>query len=117
MVTVQFVSAVAFSLVLFVMAANVLVDLYVRAAVRDAIDEAVRVAVPAGTPAQRCTDRAAAAIASLVRGPIARDVVVRCVAVGGWVQADADVRLPSFVPILVPGWNFHLHARARQEQF
>ena len=46
--TIQYVIAVAWSLVLLVLIANLLVDLYARGAVRDALDDGVRAGAPAG---------------------------------------------------------------------
>ena len=45
--TIQYVVATGFSLLLFVLVANLLVDLYARAAVRDALEEGTRAVVPA----------------------------------------------------------------------
>ena len=49
--TIQYVVATGFSLLLFVLVANLLVDLYERGAVRDALDEGVRAGVPAAATA------------------------------------------------------------------
>jgi hypothetical protein len=114
-VTVQYLVATAFSLILFVLAANVLVDLYVRAAVRDALDEATRAAVPAATDERTCEQRATEILRTLARGPLGRGVSVDCRIVGGRVLADAHVDLPSFVPGVVPHWSFDLHAVALRE--
>ena len=46
--TIQYVVATAWSLLLFVLVANLLVDLYERGAVRDALDDGVRAGVPVG---------------------------------------------------------------------
>src|SRR6185369_11572384 len=56
--TLQYVVATGFSLVLFVLVANLLVDLYARGAVRDALDEGVRAQVPGAAPADACEARA-----------------------------------------------------------
>lgn len=113
--TVQYVLATAFTLVLLVVAVNVLVDLYVRAAVRDALDEGARAAVPIGTDATTCERRARTVVAALARGRVGRGVTVACRVAGEWVVADADLTLPSFVPWLVPGWHVDLRALARRE--
>ncbi|HEY1740457.1 MAG TPA: hypothetical protein VGI86_17220, partial [Acidimicrobiia bacterium] len=65
--SLQYVAASALALVLLVMAANLLVDLYVRAAVRDALDEGVRAAVPLGGTADDCEARANDTVHGLVR--------------------------------------------------
>jgi hypothetical protein len=114
MVTVQYVLASACALVLLVLAANLLVDLYVRAAVRDALDEGVRAAVPIGATASDCAARANDTLHGLVRGAFVDGVSVHCGVDGGRVTADADVVLPSFLAVL-PTWAFRVHAEARQE--
>jgi hypothetical protein len=114
-VTVQYLAATAFALVLLVLAANVLVDLYVRAAVRDALDEGTRAAVPAAADASTCRRRAQDVVASLARGPVARGIRIDCRISGEQVLADAHVSLPSFVPWLMPTWTLDLHAAALRE--
>ena len=56
--TIQYVIAVAWSLVLLVLVANLLVDLYARGAVRDALDDGVRAGAPRRAPAAACEARA-----------------------------------------------------------
>jgi hypothetical protein len=115
-VTIQYVLAVGFSFVLLVLVANVLVDLYARAAVRDAVDEGTHAAVAVDAPAGACVQRTRAALDNLLRGPIGRDVEVRCTESATSVLATADVRLPSWLPLLVPDWTFTVHAVAAREQ-
>ncbi len=114
MITLQYVAASALALVLLVFAANLLVDVYVRAAVRDALDEGVRAAAPLGGTAGDCAARASDTLHGLVRGVFARAVTIRCGVRDGTVTADAGVSLPAFVGGLPP-WSFTLHAEARQE--
>jgi hypothetical protein len=114
-VTIQYVAATAFALVLLVLAANVLVDLYVRAAVRDALDEGTRAAVPAAADAATCRRRAQDVVASLAHGPVGRGIRVDCQIVGNHVVAVAHVALPTFVPWLMPSWTLDLHADALRE--
>jgi hypothetical protein len=113
--TVQYVVATAFSLILLVMMANLLVDLYARGAVRDALDEGARAAtvVPSGEGA--CVDRANEVLGSLLRGRMADDIVVECEQRGdGWIRAVARVRLRSWLPG-VPDWVFTVRAVAREQ--
>ncbi len=114
MITIQYVVASACALVFFVLAANLLVDLYVRAAVRDALDEGVRAAVPLAGDASVCLDRANDALHGLVHGSLTAGINVRCARRDGRVIADADVVLPPFLALL-PAWSFRLHAEALQE--
>jgi len=112
--TIQYVVAVGFSLLLLVLFANVMVDLYARGAVRDALDEGVRAAAPAGDPVAVCRARANGVVGSLVRGPLL-DANVRCEHSGAFVFATADVSLRSWLPMLVPDWRMRLRAEARLE--
>ena len=114
MITIQYVAASVLALVLLVIAANLLVDLYVRAAVRDALDEGVRAAVPLGGTATDCAARANNTLQGLVRGDLGHGVTIGCAIAGGIVTAGADVTLPAFVAGF-PGWSFRLRAQARQE--
>jgi hypothetical protein len=114
--TVQYVLAVGLSFVMLVVVANLLVDLYARAAVRDALEEGARAAVPADAPRSACDDRAHRVLDGLLRGPIGRDVRVRCAAALGVVVASAEVRLRSWLPGVVPDWTFTVRALARRDQ-
>ena len=113
--TVQYVFAVGLSFVLLVLIANLLVDLYARAAVRDALAEGTRAAVPVDAGADACVDRARVVLAGLLHGPIGRNVVVRCNAALGAVTATADVRLGSWLPGVVPDWRFSVVATASRD--
>ena len=113
-VTMQYVIAVAWSLVLLVLVANFLVDLYARGAVRDALDDGVRAAAPSSKPGAACERRAQDVITGLVRGPLVT-ARVHCEATGGYVTAEAQVSLRSWLPMLVPDWRMTLHAVAQRE--
>jgi hypothetical protein len=115
-VTVQYVFAVGLSFLMLVLVANLLVDLYARAAVRDALEEGTRAAVPLDAPPAACGARARRVLDGLLRGPIGRDIVVRCDATLGVVAASADVRLGSWLPGLVPDWKFTVRAIARRDR-
>jgi hypothetical protein len=112
--TIQYVIAVGWSLVLLVLAANLLVDLYARGAVRDALDDGVRAGAPSGRPVAACEARAREVLVGLVRGPLVT-ADVRCDEQDGLVTADARVSLQSWLPMLLPDWRFSVHAVARQE--
>ena len=108
--TVQYVFAVGISFILLVLVANLLVDLYARAAVRDALEEGTRAAVPIDASPAACADRAHIVLQGLLRGPLGREVRVRCESALGAVRATADVRLRSWLPGLVPDWRFTVRA-------
>jgi hypothetical protein len=115
-VTVQYVFAIGMSFILLVLVANLLVDLYARAAVRDALEEGTRAAVPIGAAPTACAERARTVLDGLLRGPLGRDVHVRCTTVAGEVVATADVRLHSWLPGVVPDWKFTVRAIARHDR-
>jgi hypothetical protein len=112
--TIQYVIAVAWSLLLLVLVANFLVDLYARGAVRDALDEGVRAAAPASAPGPVCEQRANEVLHGLVRGPLV-DARIRCAESGPFVTAEATVALRSWLPMLVPDWRITLRATALRE--
>jgi hypothetical protein len=114
--TIQYVFAVGISFVLLVLVANLLVDLYARAAVRDALEEGTRAAVPIDSSTIACTDRARVVLHGLLRGPIGDDIRVRCDTGPNLVAATADVRLRSWLPGLVPDWRFTVVATAVRDQ-
>jgi len=113
-VTLQYVIAVAWSLVLLVLVANFLVDLYARGAVRDALDDGVRAAATATRPVAACERRAHDVLTGLVRGPLVT-ARVHCDASNGYVTAEARVSLHSWLPMLLPDWRMTLHAVAQRE--
>ncbi len=113
--TLQYVVATSFSLVLFVLVANLLVDLYTRGAVRDALDEGVRAAVPMTSTAADCEARVNEVIRSVAGGSLLRVDDLRCERDGDSVVA-LDVALLSWLPTLVPDWQLQLRASARQER-
>jgi hypothetical protein len=112
--TIQYVIAVAWSMVLLVLVANLVVDLYARGAVRDALDDGVHAGAAAVSPANACEARAHDVVSGLVRGPLLR-AEVRCREEGAFVVADANVSLESWLPMLVPDWHLKLHALALRE--
>jgi hypothetical protein len=113
--TIQYVFATAVTLLILLLLANLLVDLYARGAVREALDEGVRAAVPVDAPPDACERRSRDALDGLLRGPIGDGVVVTCSASAQRVRAHADVTVRSWLPALVPAWRFRVDASARRE--
>jgi hypothetical protein len=113
--TIQYVIAVAWSMVLLVLIANLLVDLYGRGAVRDALDDGVRAGAPVGASVAACEQRAHEVVAGLVRGPLL-EAVVHCRIEGPFIAADAQVTMRSWLPMLIPDWHVHLHAAALRNE-
>jgi hypothetical protein len=89
--------------------------LYARGAVRDALDDGVRAATPSSQPVAACESRARDVLSGLVRGPLVT-AQLHCDVTGGYVSAEAQVSLQSWLPMLVPDWRMTLHAVAQREQ-
>jgi hypothetical protein len=114
--TIQYVVATAFSMLLFVMVANLLVDLYERGAVRDALDEGVRAGVPATATSDDCLARTRDVMRSIAGGSSIRVDDVSCEPDGDRVVATARVSLHSWFPMLLPDWHLSLRASAHRER-
>jgi ABC-type Fe3+ transport system permease subunit len=115
-VTTQFVLAVAFSLLLFVLLCNAIVYQYGRGVIRDALDEAVRSGSRAGGSTASCQQAAEEVRRSLLGGPVGAHVTLRCGLAGGRVRASASGYLASWLP-LVPDFPVALSATAVKEPF
>jgi hypothetical protein len=113
--TIQVVAATGLSLLLLALVANLLVDLYARAAIREALDEGVHAAVPVDARDGACEARADEVLHDLLRGPIGDDVTITCEAAALHSRARADVTLPSWLPGL-PAWTFTVGASAHREE-
>jgi hypothetical protein len=114
--TIQYVVASAFSLLLFVLIANLFVDLYERGAVRDALDEGVRAGVPAGASPADCETRVREVLHAIAGGSLLRVDSLSCTREGAYVVATARVSLHSWLPMMVPDWHLRLRASALPEQ-
>jgi hypothetical protein len=101
---------------LFVLVANLLVDLYARGAVRDALDEGVRAAVPVTSSPANCEARVREVIRSIAGGSVLRVDELSCEGDGDSIVGRADVSLRSWLPMLVPDWRLELRASARRER-
>jgi hypothetical protein len=113
--TIQYVVATGFTLVLFVLLANLLVDLYARGAVRNALAEGVRAAVPASGGVDDCERRAREVVRSIAGGSLVRVHELRCEITGAVVEARASVVLQSWLPMAVADWRLELRAVATRE--
>jgi len=102
-------------LLLFVMVANLLVDLYERGAVRDALDEGVRAGVPTASTADDCVAHSRAVVQSIAGGSSVRIDDLSCIRDGDRVVATAHVSLRSWFPMLLPDWRLTLRASAHRE--
>jgi hypothetical protein len=115
MTTVQYVAAVALSLLAFVMMANFVVFLYARGVVRAAVDEGARTGGRSGAGTVECEARAADAVSDLLGGALGQDVAVRCRRDTDAMLAHASVTLHAWLPVVVPDWSFELEARSATE--
>jgi len=115
MATLQYVVAIACSLVMFVMLVNVVVDLYARGAVRAAVDEGVRAAAPIDASPAECAARAKDVLDDLVGGRIRAGVQITCAEGADETTARAEVRLRSWLG-LIPDWSFTLTGTAVKER-
>ena len=104
--------ATALSLVLFVMLANAVVDLYVRGVARAAVDEAARSGAVLDATAADCRERARDVLEGVVAAGVVR---VTCREVGGVMRARARVVLEGWMPGL-PTWTFTLDGEVAKEQ-
>ena len=115
MTTVQFVVAAAFGLVVFVMLANVVVNMYARGAIRAAVDEGARAGAPVDASNEECRHRATDVLDNLLGGVMRAGVRVDCVDASGLVRARADVVLRGWLPGVVPDWTFSITGTAVKE--
>jgi hypothetical protein len=106
------VVATAFSLLLFVALANVVVDLYVRGVARAAVDEATRAGAALDASVVDCRERGRAVLA----GAVAPDVVqITCREVDGVMRARARVVLDGWIPGL-PTWTMVIDGEVATER-
>jgi len=115
MTTIQYAFATALVLVVFVMVANVIVDLYARGAVRAAVDEAARAGARVDATTADCATRAGEVLVGLVGPTLRSGVDVRCEVSDGVVTARADVELPSWLAWM-PDWAFTSIGTAVKEE-
>lgn len=113
--TVQYVLATAFSLVVFVMLANLVVFLYGRGVVRAALAEGARAGSPAEAGPAAC-EAAALDVLDDLLGGMRDQVAVHCAEEDGLVRARATVGFRSWLPALVPDWNFRAGSSAVKER-
>jgi len=112
--TPQFLLAVACSMVLLAVSANLVVQQYALAAVRASLDEGTRAGGLVGAGAAECRRRAEEAVRGLLGPASRRSVQVRCTRTAAAVTAIARVRLDGWAP-LVPDLVTELRAEAVAE--
>ncbi len=112
--TTQYVTAVAMSLVVFVMLANLVVDRYEQGALRAAVDEGARAGANVDAGPGDCERRGREVVTALIGATRARQVQFACRVVGGSMRATLTARHAAWFP-LVPDWPFALTASAPRE--
>ncbi|MDH3540703.1 MAG: hypothetical protein OEP52_11940 [Acidimicrobiia bacterium] len=103
-VTVQFVVAVAFSLVLLVLIANIIVVQYARGVVRAAAEEGAQAGSRLSATSLECEDRADEVLASLLGGAMGAGVTVSCTVGPTGVAATVQYTFTPWLP-LIPAWT------------
>lgn len=111
----QYVTAVAMSLVVFVMFANLLVDRYERGAIVAAVDEGARAGASIDAGPAECEQRTREAVDALLGPRHARTVTLRCRLVGGSMRATVQAKLTAWLP-LVPDWDVSVTGSAPKER-
>jgi hypothetical protein len=114
--TIQYVVATGLSLLLFVLMANLLVDLYARGAVRDALDEGVRAGIAVDADPVACATRAREVVRSIVGGSLLRVDDLTCERHGDRIVATARVSLHSWLPTVIRDWRLTLRTAATRER-
>ena len=112
--TTQYVTAVAMSLVCFVMLANLVVDRYEQGALRAAVDEGARAGANVDAGPRECEQRGRDVVTALIGATRARGVQLSCRVVGGSMRATLTARQPAWFP-LVPDWPIALTGSAPKE--
>ena len=104
--------ATALSLLVFVMLANVVVDLYVRGVARAAVDEGARSGAVVDATAADCLQRAQNVLAGVVAPGAVR---ITCHEADGSMRARARVDLAGWIPGF-PVWTMVLEGQVAKER-
>ena len=113
--TMSFVVAAGFSMLFFVLLANLGVVQYGRAVVRVALDEGARHGARFGAEARQCEARVQSVLSGLLAGEMGDGVRYRCHKSGTVTRAEAVVVFPAWLPG-VPDFRFEMAAAAASER-
>ena len=111
----NFVVAAGFSMLFFVLLANLGVVQYGRAVVRVALDEGVRHGARFGVEANQCEARVQSVLSGLLAGEMSAGVSYRCHRDGAVTRVRAVVVFPAWLPG-VPDFRFEMAATAASER-
>lgn len=106
--------AVGLSLVLFTLAANLVVFQFGRGVVRAALDEGTRAGSRGGAGVAECQRRAEATVDGLLGGAMRAGVTVSCAADSERMVATGQATFPGWLPA-VPDWSFTIRAEVMRE--
>ena len=108
----------AITLVVFMVAINLIVDEYGKGAIRTAVDEAAQAGSlqgAAGGPIAACQAKASQVMSGLLNGPFGHDITITCgINANGQVVATANGTLPAWLR-LVPTDPIHVIGSAHIE--
>lgn len=113
--TMSFVVAAGFSMLFFVLLANLLVIQYGRAVVRVALDDGVRHGAGFGVDAAQCETRVGEVLSGLLGGRMRSGVSYGCVKSATHATATAAVAFPAWLPG-IPDFRFGMAATATAER-
>lgn len=113
--TTNFVVAAGFSMLFFVLLANLLVVQYGRAVVRVALDEGARHGALFGADAADCESRVERVLDGLLGEEMGSGVTFRCLRGPGGTRATASVVFGSWLPA-IPDFRFEMGAVAATER-
>jgi len=102
--TIQFVLAVALSLLLLVLIANVIIVQYGRGVVRAAAEEGAQAGSRLSASEADCEARAGEVLDGLLGGPMGDQISVSCTVGASQVMATVQYTFTPWLP-LVPPWT------------
>lgn len=111
----NFVVAAGFSMLFFVLLANLLVVQYGRAVVRVALDEGARHGARFGLDAGHCETQVRNVLSGLLAGEMGDRVSYACSKGDALTRATATVVFPAWLPA-VPDFRFQMAAAASSER-
>ncbi len=103
-ITAQFIAAVAFSLLLLVLIANVVIVQYARGVVRSAAEEGAQAGSRLSATQVDCEARANEVLDTLLGGAIGSGVTVDCSIGATEVSATVNYTFRPWLP-LIPSWS------------
>ena len=106
--------AIAMSMVVFVMCANVIAVMYARGVVRGALDEGARAGAASGAQTAECEQRIGQVLDQLLAGQMGDGISYTCDADDDQVVATSHAAFPGWLPGM-PTASFQLAAQSVKE--